>query len=84
MKIQFLHANNGDCIWINVKDDDNHILNILIDGGTKETYAELDRGRNEIVKGELFHLIESIRSKNQKIDLLILTHIDNDHIIRYE
>ncbi|MEM9548536.1 MAG: MBL fold metallo-hydrolase [Bacteroidota bacterium] len=80
MKIQFLQANNGDCIWISFTDEYNQPVNILIDGGTKATYLELDRGRNEVIKGELYHVVESIRTKNQKIDLLILTHIDNDHI----
>ena len=48
MKIQFLHANNGDCIWINHRDENGQLMNILIDGGTKETYTELERGKNEM------------------------------------
>ena len=74
MKIKFLEANCGDSIIISFVDDQGKIRNILIDGGTGETYSSKRR------KGELYYVIEDICNKGQAIDLLILTHIDNDHI----
>lgn len=75
MKIKFLKANNGDSILINFKDDEGSIRNILIDGGTKATYRNKKRSY-----GALKNELDKIKSKKEKIDLLILSHIDNDHI----
>ena len=68
MKIKFLQAFNGDSILINYKDGDVN-RNILVDGGTPRTYQRH-------LKPEL----ESLVSNNELIDLLIITHIDDDHI----
>lgn len=76
MKIQFLKANKGDSIHLSFSDNDKIVRNILIDGGTGSTYYE-NKSRKS---GDLYHLIETINTSNQKIDLLILTHIDDDHI----
>lgn len=78
MRIEFLPAYHGDAIWINFKHE-NAAVNILIDGGTKQTYQTKGK-KNTIVSGPLKHLVEAIRERNEKIDLLILTHIDDDHI----
>lgn len=77
MKIKFLKASKGDCFLISFKDDKNTARNILIDGGVNETY--FDSPNN--IDGELKFEIERINKDNEKIDLLILTHIDNDHIL---
>jgi beta-lactamase superfamily II metal-dependent hydrolase len=69
MKIKFLQAFNGDSILISFKDDTNKNRNILIDGGTPRTYQRF-------LKAELEHLL----NENESIDLLIVTHIDDDHI----
>jgi len=81
MKIKFLKADNGDSILISLKDAEGEIKNILIDGGIKKTY-KIDKGsKGKPEFGELKATIDSIRSKkNEFIDLLIITHIDNDHI----
>lgn len=76
MKIKFLKANKGDSILLSFSDNDKIKRNILIDGGTGSTYFENKTRTN----GELFQVIKTIRENNQKIDLLILTHIDDDHI----
>lgn len=66
MTIKFLPAFNGDCILISFKDKDNQNRNILIDGGTPATYPRtLKKVYNDIA---------------ERIDLLIVTHIDDDHI----
>lgn len=67
LKIKLIPAEHGDCIWIRIADD--NIFNILIDGGTRKTY--LDYIKKEIAQME---------NTKEKIDLIICTHMDNDHI----
>ncbi|CAI8826917.1 competence protein ComEC [Priestia megaterium] len=64
MKVKILEAFNGDCILINF--DQN---NILIDGGIGRTYSRK-------LKNEINRVLE----RGEYIDLLIVTHIDDDHI----
>ena len=64
--IEMLPANEGDCILVTIPDAD---IRILIDGGICDTYKNTLRER----------LLE-LKSENKVIDLLIVTHIDNDHI----
>jgi len=60
-----LPAYHGDCILIKTFDNDNNEFVILVDGGTSQTFRYF-------LKNELEQI--------QKIDLLVLTHIDSDHI----
>ncbi|MDT0677320.1 ComEC/Rec2 family competence protein [Autumnicola musiva] len=76
MKIKFLKAGNGDSIWISYTDEEGNSRNILIDGGVSETYFDPKLNRY----GDLYTTIQEIKSRKEKIDLLILSHIDNDHI----
>jgi beta-lactamase superfamily II metal-dependent hydrolase len=76
MKIKFLKANNGDSILLSFKDENNVPRNILIDGGMGSTFYHNKTKK----KGELYEVIENIKKREEKIDLLILTHIDEDHI----
>lgn len=76
MKIKFLKANNGDSILISFQDTEGVNRNILIDGGMPQTYY--NSGENSY--GELHFSIQDIKNKGDKINLLILTHIDEDHI----
>ncbi|MDI9863117.1 MBL fold metallo-hydrolase [Flectobacillus sp. DC10W] len=75
MKIKFLQAGNGDCFLLSFKYNDRP-ANILIDGGISETYFS----NSTNISGELKQEIDNIRSRKEAIDLLVLTHIDNDHI----
>lgn len=78
MKIKFLKAFNGDAILITFKDKEE-VRNILIDGGMPATYVQ--KGKNgKLEYGELKETVDRIRENNEKIDLLILTHVDDDHI----
>lgn len=78
MKIKFLKAFNGDAILISFNDNETP-RNILIDGGMPATYVQ--KGKNgKFEYGELKEVIEIIRERNEKIDLLVLTHVDDDHI----
>lgn len=79
MKIKFLQAFNGDSIWISYIKGEEHV-NILIDGGTSTTYSYKDKKDGKIKPGDLKVIIEELKTKNQKLDLVILTHIDDDHI----
>lgn len=74
MTIKFLKANDGDSILLSFLDTTDIKRNILIDGGRPKTYF----GSGGY--GDLYNTIEEIKSKSEKIDLLILTHIDDDHI----
>lgn len=66
IEVEVLPANEGDCILITIEKEDIHIL---IDGGTAETYRNYLKTR----------LIQ-LKNEGKVIDLLIITHIDNDHI----
>lgn len=77
MKVKFLQAGNGDSIWISFAEDDSGSnKNILIDGGVSQTYFDPALNRY----GDLYSTIQEIKKREEKIDLLILSHIDNDHI----
>lgn len=68
MKIKALSAFYGDATlisWTMGKDK----RNILIDGGPAKTYPRC-----------LSTLLTELRTKNEIIDLLIITHCDHDHI----
>lgn len=67
-KIRALPAHDGDCFIISFGEE-NDVKNILVDGG-----------RRKKVVNKLKEEFQYIASKNQKIDLMILTHIDDDHI----
>lgn len=64
IKIEMFPAENGDAFLINIEN-----RNILIDMGYSTTY-------NKYIKDRLIEL----NNKNQSIDLLVITHIDEDHI----
>jgi glyoxylase-like metal-dependent hydrolase (beta-lactamase superfamily II) len=72
--VKVLKAAHGDCIFIQGVFDDGKHKNILIDGGPSKVYKYLK------YEGELYKELENIRGKNQVVDLLILTHVDDDHI----
>jgi len=80
MEIHFLRADYGDCIWINFTDDAGSIRNIVIDGGPPETYEVDKNEKGKPEAGALQKLIIDLKRDQQKIDLLIITHIDDDHI----
>lgn len=79
MKVKILQAFNGDCIWISFLNNGKP-TNILIDGGTSTTYSYKDKSDGKIKAGNLKTLIGFLKSQNENLDLVILTHIDDDHI----
>lgn len=68
--LKVLKAGNGDCFLIRFFGDDNKFKNILIDGGNKKSEY------NKHLKAELL----AIQNRREKIDLLVITHTDQDHI----
>ncbi|HDR8341976.1 TPA: MBL fold metallo-hydrolase [Bacillus cereus] len=68
LTLKVLPAFNGDCLLISFQEGDV-TRNILIDGGIRRTYPR-----------HLRKEIEKIIHSGQSIDLLIVTHIDDDHI----
>lgn len=74
MEIKFLKAFNGDSFWVSFLENETP-RNIIIDGGIGDTYKNISN-----VKGDLHKVIEKIREDRQFIDLLVLTHFDDDHI----
>lgn len=62
--IEMLQANYGDAIWLEYGDEASPNI-VLIDCGFKNTYREI---------------IDRIEQRNLTLELLILTHVDEDHI----
>lgn len=68
VNLKILPASYGDCFFISIKDKDRNI-NILIDGGLSSTYDSY-----------LKNLLKELGEKGEKLDIVINTHIDSDHI----
>jgi beta-lactamase superfamily II metal-dependent hydrolase len=84
MKINVLKVHNGDCIHISYKDNGRPI-NIVIDSGSRKAYQEEVKEKRPprkiiIVDGEFKKLIKKLKDKSEIINLLIITHVDDDHI----
>ncbi|MBD3343177.1 MAG: MBL fold metallo-hydrolase [Candidatus Lokiarchaeota archaeon] len=78
MKIKFLRVFNGDAIHLRYKNN-GFYRNILIDGGPGKAYQGLN-GRKRLEDGDLKRTVDKIAYRNEKIDLLIITHSHEDHI----
>lgn len=76
IKVRVLQANHGDCILVSHEGPEG-VFNLLIDGGNSATFK---RGAPPRHKGALCALLDELKEKGQCIDLVILTHIDDDHI----
>jgi hypothetical protein len=73
LSFNVLKAKNGDCLMVSW-DFDGKRRNILIDGGTSAVY------KRHAHKGNLFAILERLKQGEERVDLLILTHVDDDHI----
>ncbi|KJG06653.1 metallo-beta-lactamase [Photobacterium angustum] len=76
VSVRVLEANHGDCILVSYEGA-SATTNILIDGGTSTTFKY---GARQRYKGALCRVLDDLKSKGQNIDLVVLTHIDDDHI----
>ncbi len=68
LRVEMLPADHGDCLWLEFGRD-NLTARVLVDGGTPEAFDRLLRPRFEVLPAQQRHL-----------ELLILTHIDADHV----
>ena len=68
LKVQLLHANQGDCIVITYGEK------------TKPHYVIIDSGIGKTCTRELKLFLERVQKTGQMVDLIILTHYDADHI----
>ena len=68
MKLHVIQAEYGDCFLLS-SGTGKKSTTIVIDGGPYQTYEK--------------HLKPTLQKlpKNTKLDLVVLSHIDNDHII---
>jgi beta-lactamase superfamily II metal-dependent hydrolase len=72
LTVKPLKAFHGDSILVSFDDNNGTTRNILIDGGPGNTYAKPPHAlKNEI---------EQIKERGESINLLVITHIDDDHI----
>jgi hypothetical protein len=68
LRIDMLPAAQGDALWIEYGDEHSP-KRILVDGGTKGSWSEGQRAR-----------IEGLPADERHFELLVVTHIDADHI----
>ncbi len=71
LTVEMLPAGCGDCLWLEVGEPGNTRI-VLIDGGVKATAAPL--------VARIQAALSDRRASKLTIDLLIITHYDNDHI----
>ncbi len=64
--VESIGAGEGDCLWIEYGEEECY--RILIDGGTRATYKQLKKR------------IERLPLDARHFELLVITHIDADHI----
>jgi hypothetical protein len=70
LRIDMLPGGNGDALWIEYGDAANP-RRILVDGGTKGTWDD---------PGGLRSRLEALPQGERNFELLVVTHIDGDHI----
>ena len=75
--IDILQAGYGDSIYISINKE-NSSFNVLVDGGLASTYYNVKERRNPM--GPLRALLSHLKDKGHYVDLLICTHVDDDHI----
>ncbi len=71
MELRIFRSSKGDCLLVSHPDNNGGNSHILIDGGMKTSFKDS-------VAGELHDLISR---NDEKIDLLCVSHIDDDHIV---
>lgn len=67
MKLRVFHASDGDCLLLS--SGDNTPRRILVDGGRQTSYQKNTRD-----------FLGGLRTANEKIDIICVSHIDDDHI----
>jgi beta-lactamase superfamily II metal-dependent hydrolase len=76
--VSFLRASHGDAILIRTGVDSTKPFRILIDGGPSECFQK--KQGPKIIRGPLQELLSSLVDRGEKLDLVVMTHVDDDHI----
>lgn len=66
-RLKVLGADRGDCLWVEYGPEESP-YRILVDGGPRSTFKRLKP------------LLEEVRGDTPSHELLVVTHIDDDHI----
>jgi hypothetical protein len=74
LRIEMLPAQQGDALWIEYGDPDEP-RRVLIDGGTKPTWG------SRRAAGPLAKRIAALPADDRDFELLVVTHVDGDHIL---
>jgi glyoxylase-like metal-dependent hydrolase (beta-lactamase superfamily II) len=69
LKLIVVQAQFGDCLLFQSSSEGKTTL-LLIDGGTSQTY-----------ESDLKPALEAFPKEERKLDLVVLSHIDNDHVL---
>lgn len=70
-QLELLPAGPGDCLWIEYGSEQNpHV--VIIDGGVNATFAALEE--------RIALALEQRGASELHVELLVVTHLDNDHI----
>jgi beta-lactamase superfamily II metal-dependent hydrolase len=77
LTVKFLRALHGDAVLVTCKSQTG-TTRILIDGGPPTAFRARRPGAYR--DGALKSALDKLRSADEYIDLLVLTHIDDDHI----
>jgi beta-lactamase superfamily II metal-dependent hydrolase len=67
-RLAMLPASEGDCLILSYGPDEGDLRHVVIDGGRKATWPALKKA------------LESIAARGEAVELLMLSHIDADHI----
>lgn len=67
MKLRVFHASDGDCLLLS--SGDAAPRHVLVDGGRRTSYQANTRD-----------VLGALRTANEKLDLVCVSHIDDDHI----
>ncbi len=67
IRVEVLPALHGDCLWVEYGDS-THTHRLLIDGGPIGAYAALQQRLTSLPPGD------------KKFELIVLSHVDTDHI----
>lgn len=78
LSISVLPALHGDSIIISVGSDKSDPFRILIDGGPADCYKKIQGFKKKM--GPLHSRLTALLEKADKLDLVVLTHVDSDHI----
>lgn len=78
LAITVLPANHGDAIIVQAGIDQPDPFRILIDGGPATCYQRTQGFKR--TWGPLHAALKTLSSRSEALDLVVLTHVDDDHI----